>query len=120
MSLIGIIASSKLGFVPLSVDYLVVAGGASGSGGVGAGGGAGGLRSTVTATGGGGTLETALNISKGTKLYSYSRRGGLVAAQHKRRQGDSVFATITLLAVVEVAETSNTGAAGGSGGGGRF
>ena len=49
----------------LTVDYLVIAGGGGGAGsrsssGSGGGGGAGGLRSTVTATGGGGTLETAL------------------------------------------------------------
>jgi hypothetical protein len=44
----------------LTCDYLVVAGGGGGSAG---GGGAGGLRSTVGATGGGGSLESALSLT---------------------------------------------------------
>jgi hypothetical protein len=74
MSLIGIIASSKLGVVaPTSVDYLVVAGGAGGgNGNSGGGGGAGGYRSgsafsigasfTVT-VGAGGAVATNGNNS---------------------------------------------------------
>ena len=52
---------------PSTVNYLVVAGGAGGGGSQGGsylgsgGGGAGGLRCTVTATGGGGSLESALS-----------------------------------------------------------
>jgi hypothetical protein len=49
MPIIGILASAITGNLGLSVDYLVVAGGAGAAQG---GGGAGGLRSTVTATGG--------------------------------------------------------------------
>jgi hypothetical protein len=49
-----------------NVDYLVVAGGASGGSNKGAGGGAGGLRCTVTATGGGGSLESELYIADST------------------------------------------------------
>jgi hypothetical protein len=53
----------------LTCDYLVVAGGGGGEGALAgalrgaSGGGAGGLRSTVTATGGGGSLETPLSLS---------------------------------------------------------
>ena len=60
----------------IAVDYLVVAGGAGGGGGgeyashrTGAGGGAGGMRSTVTATGGSGSLETALSLSLGANVF---------------------------------------------------
>ena len=66
---------------PLTVDYLVVAGGGGGGrndagNAGGGGGGAGGLRCTVTATGGGGSLETALNLLTGTSYsltIKYSR-----------------------------------------------
>jgi hypothetical protein len=63
---------------PLTVDYLVVAGG-------GGGGGdnswrvvrcAGGLRSTVTATGGGGSLESALTLVAGTSYTVTVGAGG--------------------------------------------
>jgi len=47
-----------------NVDYLVVAGG--GGAGYGGGGGAGGLRCTVGATGGGGTLPSAISLASGT------------------------------------------------------
>ena len=61
MPMLGIMASGISGHlsVNFSADYLVIAGGGSGgAGGVGGGGGgAGGFRSTVTATGGGGSLE---------------------------------------------------------------
>jgi len=50
----------------LFVDYLVVAGGGGAGGDVGGGAGAGGLRSTVNATGGGGSLETPLNLALNT------------------------------------------------------
>ena len=59
----------------LTAHYLVVAGGGGGGGANGGrgggGGGAGGLRSTVTATGGSGSLETALTLSLNT---SYTMR----------------------------------------------
>jgi hypothetical protein len=53
-----------------TVDFLVLAGGASGGTGTeaaasehGGGGGAGGMRCSVTATGGGGTLESSLSLN---------------------------------------------------------
>jgi hypothetical protein len=78
MSLIGIIASSKAVAVPFTVDYLVVAGGASGgSAGIGGGGGgAGGMRCTVDGTGGSGGLETALFLSTGTNYTVTVGAGG--------------------------------------------
>ena len=56
----GMLAGNTAYAPPITVDYLVVAGGGGGGQGIsgngeGGGGGAGGLRSTVTATGGGGS-----------------------------------------------------------------
>jgi hypothetical protein len=98
---------------PIVVDYLVVAGGGSGgnaknnNSGTAGGGGAGGLRSTVTATGRGGTLETALNITKGTNYTVTVGAGGATAGtnQSSNSGSNSVFSTIT-----------STGGGGGSGG----
>ncbi len=47
----------------ITVDYLVVAGGGGSGNTVAGGGGGGGLRSTVTATGGSGSLESALLLN---------------------------------------------------------
>jgi hypothetical protein len=70
----GLGASLILVPTTLTVDYLVVAGGAGGGKQLSwcGGGGAGGLRSTVTATGGGGSLESALTLALNT-LYSNCR-----------------------------------------------
>jgi len=77
MPIIGIIASAITGRLGLTVDYLVVAGGAGGAYNRGAGGGgAGGLRSTVTATGGGGSLETPLSLSLNTSYTVVVGAGG--------------------------------------------
>jgi hypothetical protein len=84
-------------FVPnqsLTCDYLVVAGGGGGgggnSGGGEGGGGAGGLRSTVDATGGGGTLETALSLTAQTYQVLVGAGGAGIA-----KGSDSVFSSIT-------------------------
>ena len=97
-------------FVPkqsLTCDYLVVAGGGSGgSGGMGGGGGgAGGLRSTVTATGGGGSLESALSLT--AQAYTVTVGAGGAAASNAlgNNGNNSVFSTIT-----------STGGGGGSNG----
>ena len=77
-----ILSGVGAGASPLVVNYLVVAGGAGGSGDGntlgGAGGGAGGLRSTVTATGGGGGGGTEIggtanggNGGSGVVILSY-------------------------------------------------
>jgi hypothetical protein len=71
--------TSSGNFVPtqnLTVDYLVVAGGASGAGHQGGGGGAGGLRCTTTATGGGGSLESPLSLTNGVSYTVTIGAGG--------------------------------------------
>jgi hypothetical protein len=83
----------------ISVDYLVVAGGGGGGYYRGGGGGAGGLRSTVTATGGDGALETALILVKSTN-YTVTVGGGgtgsTTSGAGPGTQGvNSVFSTIT-------------------------
>ena len=55
----------------ITADYLVVAGGGGGAG-VNGGGGAGGLRCTVGATGGGGSLESALSLTASTNYLVLS------------------------------------------------
>jgi hypothetical protein len=111
----------------LTCDYLVVAGGAGG-GSYGGGGGAGGLRSTVTATGGSGSLETALSLNAGNYAV-YVGAGGAggtsSAAQSGSKKGvagsDSIFATITSLgggSGLGFNENTSALANGGSGGGG--
>ena len=66
MPIIGIQASAITANLGLLVDYLVVAGGGGGGLDYGAGGGAGGMRSTVTGTGGSGSLENALSMALNT------------------------------------------------------
>ena len=113
---------------PISVDYLVVAGGGSGglgngTGSYGSGGGAGGMRCTVTATGGGGSLETALTLGRSTN-YTVTVGAGGASQTSTGIAGnngiDSVFATITSTAGGGGAggSSSQNGKTGGSGGGG--
>ena len=66
---------------PLVVDYLVVAGGGGGRNIYQGGGGAGGLRSTVTNTGGLGSLETALTLALSTNYTVTVGAGGAAGAQ---------------------------------------
>lgn len=112
------VASSASGSItplaPISVDYLVVAGGGGSEGDRGAGGGAGGLRSTVTATGGGGSVESALTLDPGTNYTVTVGAGGSSGS-------NSVFSTITSAGGGKGGYyTGSTIAAssGGSGGGG--
>ena len=92
----------------LTCDYLVVAGGAAGgsSGVGGGGGGAGGLRSTVGATGGGGSLETALSLSATSYTVTVGAGGAGSVGAKGGNGSNSVFSTITA-----------TGGGGGSNGG---
>jgi hypothetical protein len=119
----GIFAPAKA----LTCDYLVVAGG-GGGGSYGGGGGAGGLRSTVTATGGSGSLESALSLTTGNYAV-YVGAGGTggtsSGAQSGSKKGfagsDSIFATITSLgggSGLGFNENTSALANGGSGGGG--
>ena len=104
------------------VDYLVVAGGGGAGGDLGAAGGAGGLRSTITATGRGGSLETALSISKSTNYTVTVGAGG--AGDTNSADGtngsNSVFSTITSSGGGGGAgDTTKIGKNGGCGGGGQ-
>ncbi len=105
----------------LSVDYLVVAGGAGGNS-FGAGGGAGGLRSTLTSTGGGGTVESRLSVAKDTNYTVTIGAGGsegTISSPWTSSNGsNSTFATITSVGGGGV--IAGDGQSGGSGGGGVF
>ena len=101
----------------LNVDYLVVAGGGGGgtsnSDGPG-GGGAGGLRCTVGATGGGGSLESQLAVT----AQAYTVTVGAGGASNAKGT-NSVFSSITSLAGGRaVTSGSSANIDGGSGGGG--
>jgi hypothetical protein len=106
-----------------NVDYLVIAGGGGGgvsSGGGAGGGGAGGLRSTVTATGGGGTIESKLSLT--AQAYTVTVGAGGVTSQSAGQRGgsgsNSVFSTITSTGGGGGGGASQTPSTGGSGGGG--
>jgi hypothetical protein len=105
----------------LSCDYLVVAGGGGGPGGGGGGGGAGGLRSTVTSTGRGGVLESALSLT--AQNYTVTVGAGGVGATGNGGNGlqgsNSVFANITSIGG-GLGPHNTTGGNGGSGGGGGY
>jgi hypothetical protein len=101
----------------LTADYLVVAGAGGGGGpgvGGGGGGGAGGVRCTVGATGGGGSLESALSLTAQAYTVTVGAGGAANTAGN-----NSVFSTITSTAGGR-GKDSSTGAnsTGGSGGGG--
>jgi hypothetical protein len=102
----------------ITCDYLVVAGGGGGQDDNGAGGGAGGLRCTVGATGGGGSLESPLSL--GTSAYTVTIGAG---GANTASGSNSVFSTITSTGGGRGGGNAGTspsyvGASGGSGGGG--
>ena len=104
----------------LSCDYLVVAGGGGGGSNDGGGGGAGGLRCTVDATGGGGSLETALSLTASTSYTVTVGAGGSGGFETRGSSGNnSVFSTITSTGGGGGGGANNlSGLNGGSGGGG--
>jgi len=105
----------------LTADYLVVAGGAGGGNVGGGGGGAGGLRCTVGATGGGGTLESALSLTATAYTVTVGAGGAGATTDAKGTNGsNSVFSTITSTGGGGggFKGLGNSGATGGSGGGG--
>jgi len=114
-------SSSVTPVASVTVDYLVVAGGGSGGYSDGYGGGAGGLRSTVTATGGGGTLETPLVLTLNTN-YTVTVGAGATGRSNFGPGTDgsnSVFSTITSTGGGGGGgSASPAGRNGGSGGGG--
>jgi hypothetical protein len=105
----------------LSVDFLVVAGGGGGGRGLDSagGGGAGGLRSSVTATGGSGSLETALNVAKNANIsVTVGAGGSSVSATGSGGNGEnSIFSSVTSTGGGG-GGGSGDGLNGGSGGGG--
>jgi hypothetical protein len=106
----------------LTADYLVVAGGAGGGNAGGGGGGAGGLRCTVGATGGGGSLESALSLTANTGYTVTVGAGGAGATTDAKgtNGSNSVFSSITSTGGGGggFKGSGNSGATGGSGGGG--
>ena len=102
----------------LTADYLVVAGGAGGGFALGAGGGgAGGLRCTVGATGGGGSLESALSLTATAYTVTIGAGGG-----NNANGSNSVFSTITSTGGGTGGSATSgldSGTSGGSGGGAR-
>lgn len=123
--------SSAVSFTTLlAIDYLVVAGGGSGTAfydyhGVGGGGGAGGLRSTVTNSGGPqNTLETALIASLSTNYTVTVGAGGVTSTNFSSNGTNSIFSTVTSLGGGGAGDSKDapgtgslSGKAGGSGGG---
>jgi hypothetical protein len=98
----------------LTADYLVVAGGGGSTGDRGGGGGAGGVRCTVGATGGGGSLESPLSLT--AQAYTVTVGAG---AAGRAVGSNSVFSTITSSGGGGGGRVSaTTGQNGGSGGGG--
>jgi hypothetical protein len=106
----------------ITADYLVVAGGGGGGYNVAGGGGAGGLRCTVTATGGGGSLESALSLTASTNYtvtVGAGGAGGTSGSQTGTNGSNSVFSTITSTGGGGGGyNDKGSGSTGGSGGGG--
>jgi len=106
----------------ITVDYLVIAGGAGGGTGRGAGGGAGGYRTSSGTSGANTSAESALSIV-GSTNYTVTVGAGGAGQGNVNGDGDagqsSVFSTITSTGGGGGAsQDSSPGASGGSGGGG--
>lgn len=110
---------------PVSVDFLIVAGGGGGSYNYGGGGGAGGLRTSYGSTSGGGaTAETSLSLVSGT-TYTITVGGGGTGTSTDGNDGVASSIIGTGLSVSSIGgggAASNNGTQaghdGGSGGGG--
>ena len=111
----------------LTADYLVVAGGGGGGAGTGSGGsqkgggggGGGGVRCTVGATGGGGSLETALSLIAQAYTVTVGAGGTGTGSTYGTQGSNSVFSTITATGGGFGGGSGNSaGGTGGSGGGG--
>jgi hypothetical protein len=113
-------ATALLPDIPLTVDHLVVAGGAGATSDISGGGGAGGLRTSYgSSSGGGASAESGLALDAGTN-YTVTVGGGgtgLVSSGGSALNGsNSVFSTITSIGGGGGHRTGS-GATGGSGGG---
>ena len=114
----------------LTCDYLVLAGGGGGgyepsAGNQPGGGGAGGMRSTVTGTGGSGSLESPINVIVQNYAITVGAGGSRGASGITATSGsDSIFSIITStgggrgVSVNAAGNDWNAAATGGSGGGG--
>jgi hypothetical protein len=114
-------------FTGLTCDYLVVAGGGGGGFDTGGGGGAGGVKCTVGATGGSGSLPSALSVTSGTP-YTITVGGGGAGSTSSSVAGssgtNSIFSTVTSTGgggggsnAGGAAPNGQTGGSGGGGGG---
>ena len=104
----------------ITADYLVVAGAGGGATLGGGGGGAGGLRCTVGATGGGGSLESALSLTATayTVTVGAGGAGGASGGNNPGTSGsNSVFSSITSTGGGGGGAGGSGGTSGGSGGG---
>jgi hypothetical protein len=105
------------------VDYLVIAGGGSGSGGLnalGGAGGAGGYRNSYSSetSGGGGASETALAVTSSSYTVTIGAGGAAVSGSTLGNQGsNSVFGSVTSVGGGRGGYNNTNGAVGGSGGG---
>jgi hypothetical protein len=102
----------------LTADYLVVAGGGAGGTYFGGGGGAGGLRCTITATGGGGSLESALSLTAQSYTVTVGAGGAGSNSVAASSGSNSVFSTITATGGGAGGAFNSNPSTGGSGGGG--
>jgi len=113
-----------INLLPLTVDYLVVAGGGSGPGTHGGGGGAGGLRTSFGSnSGGGSSAETTLTLQVLTNYTATIGAGGSApgAGGNNGNSGSSsVFHTITSIGGGWGEYYSTSGGTGGSGGGSSY
>jgi len=111
----------------ITVDYLIVAGGGgTGRGnGTSGGGGAGGLRSTVTATGRGGALETAASLARNIPFTITVGGGGAGSTDSRGTNGNNSSMIGDTVSITSLGGGGSggpnpvqSGLSGGSGGGG--
>lgn len=112
--------------VPLTCDYLVVAGGGAGGSSVlgyqegSGGGGGGGMRSSVSSTGGTGSVESQLALTTTAYTVTVGAGGAAVTGNIGANGNDSTLSTITSLGGGRAGSagiSTGAGANGGSGGG---
>ena len=110
-------------YFPLTVNYLVVAGGGAGGNNSDSGaGGAGGLRTDFGSTSGGGaSAESSLTVQSATSYTVTVGAGGAIATNANGNPGsNSVFSSITSIGGGGGARQGGSAGTGGSGGGGSY
>ena len=114
-------AATALNTTPLTVDYLVVAGGGAGANDVGGGGGAGGLRTSYSNSSSlNGHTESTLTLATATNYTITVGAGGTYTYLFTDNDpgNNSIFSTITSTGGGGGAFANANGGNGGSGGGG--